>query len=215
VVGIVSDVRHNGLEADVKEKFYRPHAQFHRSTGSAPRGMTIVASTAGDPFNLVAPIKAEVAAMDRDLPVAVVRSMDEVVRTSISTRRFTGLLLGVFAALALALAAAGVYGLLSYLVAGRLREFGVRVAVGATRGDILRLVVSTGLRLTIAGIGAGLVVALMTTRLMRGLLYGVAPTDPHTLSLVALTIGAVALVASWIPARRATEVDPVDILRAE
>ena len=215
VVGVVQDVRHNGITAAVKEKFYRPHAQFHVSTGFAPRAMTLVVKTDGNPQALANPIRRVVAALDPNVPVAAVRPMSEVVGDTLAASTFTGLLLGLFAALALALAAVGIYGLLSYLVSQRTREIGIRVAIGASRHDVVSLVLRKGLLLTGAGLASGLVLAFGATRLMRALLYGVASVDAVTFIAVPVVLLLVAVGASYIPAVRATRIDPLLALRSE
>jgi putative ABC transport system permease protein len=215
VVGVVGDVRHNGLTGVVKEKFYVPHAQFHRSVGRAITGMTIVAKTTGDPLQVAAPIRAEVRRIDPNVPVAAVRPMTDVVAGSIATERFTGGLLAVFAIVALVLAAIGIYGVLSYLVTQRTHEIGVRMAVGAGRTDVLRMVLGHGLALSLGGVALGLGCALALTRLMGGLLHGVRPTDAVTFFTVPIVLALVALAASAVPAFRATRVDPLVALRAE
>ncbi len=213
VVGIVADVRHNGIDGMVKGKFYRPHAQFHVGTGEAPRSMILVIRSAGDPLALAPAVRATVQALDRDLPVANIRTMTEVLGTAIATPRLTGFLLGLFGVLALALATIGVYGVLASVVAQRTQEIGIRMAIGAEAGDVLRLVLRRGLLMAIAGVAVGLAAALAATRSMTTVLYGVTPTDPLTFAAVAALIVAVALAASFVPARRAANVDPICALR--
>jgi putative ABC transport system permease protein len=216
VVGIVGDVKHNGIEGEVKEKFYIPHRQWHKSaTGNAIRSMTLVIKTAGDPLALAGSVRGLVRELDRTVPIANVRSLDEVVGTSIATPRFTGWLLALFAALALVLSSIGLYGVLSYLVSQRLHEIGIRMALGADRGDVLRMVMGRGLGLALAGVAVGLAFAFGLTRFMQGQLREVGPTDPLTFVLVPLALALVALAASYLPARRATRVDPLVALRSE
>ncbi|MEP6767283.1 MAG: ABC transporter permease [Acidobacteriota bacterium] len=213
VVGLLKDVRHNGLTSAVKAKFYVPHSQFAVSTGFAPRDMTLVVRTKGDPLSLAGPIRFAVRALDPALPVADVRSMQAVVGASVATPRLTASLLSIFAVLALALAAVGVSGVLAYLVSRRRREIGIRMALGATRGRVLRLILRGGLAWPGSGIAAGLLAAFFLTRLMSSVLYGVAPRDPATFALVAVILFAVAFVASAIPALRAARVEPWEALR--
>jgi putative ABC transport system permease protein len=215
VVGIVADVRHNGITDVVKEKFYVPHAQWHKSVGNAIRSMTLVVRAERDPLGLVAPIRQAIREMDATLPVANIRTMDDVVSATLSAPRFTGMLLGVFAGLALVLSAIGIYGVLSYVVSRRTREIGIRVAVGASRGQVLRLVLGSGLGLALGGIALGLAAAAGVSRLMTTLLHDVTPGDPATFTAVACSLILVALVASLVPAWRATRVDPVRALKAE
>jgi putative ABC transport system permease protein len=215
VVGVVKDVRHNGMTGIVKEKFYVPHAQFARSVGEALRTMYLAARTGGDPLALAAPIRAELAALDRNLPVADVRTMTDVVAASISTPRFTGFLLGLFAAIALSLSAIGIYGVLSYVVSQRTHEIGIRMAVGAGTGRVRRMVLGSGLTLSLGGIGIGLLAATAVTRLMGTLLYEVEPLDLPTFLAVPAVLTVVALLASYVPAWRATRVDPLRALRTE
>ena len=215
VVGVVQDVRHNGITTTVKEKFYRPHAQFQVSTGSAPQAMTLVVRTGGDPQALSSPLRRAVAQLDPNLPVSAVRPMSDVVGDTMAPSSFTGLLLASFATLAVALAAVGIYGLLSYLVSQRTREIGIRMAIGASQRDVLTLVVRKGLLLTGAGVAAGLAVALCVTRLMRALLYGVGSADLVTFAAVPAILLLVALLASYLPAARATRVSPLLALRSD
>jgi len=215
VVGIVGDQQHNGVGTAVKEKFYRPHAQFSQVTQFAPRGMTLVVKTAGDPLQALPGIRHEVAQIDPSLPIAGVRPMTDVVGGAIAAPRFTGWLLGLFAASALTLAAVGIYGVLSYLVSQRTREIGIRVAIGAGPGEIVRLVLARGLGLSLAGVAIGLVVALAASRVMASLLYEIQPRDPATFIGVPVVLTAVALVASLLPALRAMRVNPIVALRTE
>jgi ABC-type antimicrobial peptide transport system permease subunit len=215
VVGIVGDVRHDGITGAVKEKFYVPHSQFHRSVQRAITGMTLVVKTSGDPLSLVASVRAAVRALDPDVPIAAVRPMADVVAGATATERFTGVLLVVFSTLALVLAAMGIYGVLAYLVSQRTHEIGVRMAVGANGGDVVRMVLGHGLALSLAGTALGVVGALALTRLMTSVLHGVAPTDALTFVTVPIALALVALGASAVPAYRATRVDPLHALRAE
>jgi putative ABC transport system permease protein len=215
VVGVVADVRHNGITDVVKEKFYVPHTQWHVSTGNPIRAMSLVIKSDQDPRLLVRPVREVIKGLDSNLPIADVRTMDDVVARTLSAPRFTGMLLGVFAALALALSAIGIYGVLSYVVSRRTREIGIRVAVGAGRADVLRLVLSTGLGLSLAGMIIGLAISAVVGRLMQTLLHDVTPTDPATLAGVAALLTVVAALASLVPAWRATRVDPVTALKAE
>jgi len=215
VVGLVADVRHNGMTGEVKEKFYVPHAQFARAAGFPYPAMYVVVKAAGDPLALAAPIRQAVAALDPNLPVANVRTMERVVADSISTPRFTGFLLGLFAAVALTLSAIGIYGVLSYIVSQRTHEIGIRMAVGASVGSVVRMVLAGGLALSVAGIALGVIAAMFVTRLMATLLYEVAPLDPVTFMAVPIVLAAVALAASYVPAWRAARVDPLRALRTE
>ena len=214
VVGVVGDLQHNGLGSMVKEKFYRPHSQFAQ-TGFPVRNMTLVVRTAGDPMSLVSAVRHEVLAMDPNLPIAAIRPMTAVVASAASTPRFTGLLLGLFATLALTLAAIGIYGVLAYLVSQRTREIGIRMAIGADRTAVLGLVVSRGLWLALGGVAVGLAISLVVARFIGSLLYQVRPIDPVTFIAVPAMLTLVALLASVVPARRAMQVDPITALRTE
>jgi predicted permease len=216
VVGIVADERHNGVTAAVKEKFYIPHTQWHVATGgSIIRNVFVVARTAGDPLIAAGAIRDEIRQLDRNVPVANIKPMSDVVSTSMATPRLTGFLLMAFAAMALTLAAVGIYGVLSYLVALRTHEIGIRLAIGADRGLVLGMILKQGLTLAIAGVAVGLVAAFALTRLMASLLYQVEPSDPVTFAVVPLALIGVAVAASYLPALRATRVSPVSALRTD
>jgi putative ABC transport system permease protein len=209
VVGVVGDARTGGLDQEPYPQVYLPAAQFPRRAG------TFVARAKGDPAALAPALRRELAAIDKDLPLYNVRTMEQVLSDSVSRRRFQMILIAAFAGVGLLLAAVGIYGVISYSVAQRRHEIGVRMALGARAADILRLVVGQGLVLTLLGVGAGLAGALMLTRLLAGLLYGVSATDPLTFAGVALALLGVALLACLVPARRATKVDPMIALRYE
>jgi putative ABC transport system permease protein len=181
----------------------------------SPRGrMMMFVRAAGDPRSLVGAARREVAALAPGVPLYDVRPMRDRVADAMGYARFSAMLLATFAAVALALAALGTYGVISFGVSQRTREIGVRVALGATRADVLRLIVGQGIGLAVVGGALGLAGALATTRVLRSLLYGVAPSDPATLvSIVALLVAAV-IVASWLPARRAASVHPAEALRS-
>jgi ABC-type antimicrobial peptide transport system permease subunit len=177
--------------------------------------MNLVVRTAADPHNYVAAVRSRILALDRDQPVTAIHSMEEVLESAASQPRFTTSLLGAFAAIALLLAMVGIYGVIAYSVAERTREMGIRMALGAERADILRLVLRQGLLLALGGIAIGLGASLALTRLLSSLLYRVSVTDPATFLGGALLFTGVALAASYVPARRATRVDPTVALRYE
>ncbi len=209
IIGVVGDVRQMGLDTPAEPTVYWPHPELVMS------GMTILVRTANDPLTLVSAVRNELQQMDPEQPMAAIATMDELLSGSLSRSRFTMLVLGVFAALALVLASVGIYGVIAYSVTQRTQEFGIRIALGASRRDVLRLVLGQGTRLTLLGIGLGIVAALVVTRLMATLLYGISATDPVTFTAVALLLALVALAACYIPARRATRVDPIVALRYE
>lgn len=213
VVGVVADVRHNGLEAAVKNKLYRPHTQFYRSANFAVRSMHLLVKTEGEPMALAAPIRAEVRAIDPLLPVASVRTMNDVIATAMSQPRLAQWVLLLFGALALALAAIGLYGVLSYVVSERHHEIGIRMAIGADPRDVRSMVLRQGLTMALAGVAAGLGASFALARVIEGLLHGVAPHDPLTFVASPAVLVVVALVASGVPAWRATRVSPLQALR--
>ncbi|HEY6548175.1 MAG TPA: ADOP family duplicated permease, partial [Vicinamibacteria bacterium] len=215
VVGVVGDVRHNGLRAPIKEKFYRPHAQLHLSSGSALRDMTLVVRGPGDPRSLTGSVRAAVQATDPNLPLSAIRPLTEVVSGALATARLAGTLVGLFAALALLLAMVGLFGVLAWLVTRRTREIGVRLAVGADPRAVHRLVLGQGMRLAGLGLVSGLLLSLAASRLLSGLLVGVQPTDPGVAGAAAAILFAAAFVAADLPARRAARIDPSRALRAD
>jgi putative ABC transport system permease protein len=211
IVGVVGNVKDFGREAEGRIRIYTPLGRMNLA-----RGTTLAVRAEGGPAaGLFPAVAREVRGMDRDLPVAGSQTLEEIFARAAAPRRFNATLVGLLAGLALLLAGVGIYGVVSYTVAQRTREFGVRVALGAQRGDVMRLVVGRGLRLILPGVAAGLLAALALTRVMSSLLYGVSAADPLTYALVALLLAAVALLACYVPARRATKVDPVVALRYE
>ena len=215
VVGIVGNVRHNGITTEIKPKFYRAFAQWHRSTGGPARNMTVVIKTAGDPTLHVAPVRTAIRALDPNLPIAAIRTMQDVVDASIATPRLTGSLLGTFAGLALGLAALGIYSVLSYLVSLRRQEIGIRLAIGASSATVLGLVVKQGVAYALIGAAIGVIVAAATSRLLGTLLHGVTPLDAVTFSIAPIVLVVVAGIASLLPGFRATRVDPMRAMRTE
>ncbi len=209
VVGVVGDVRHLSLDRDPGDEIYTAQLQ------SPLPNATLVVHTAGDPRALAAPIRRVVQDLDRDLPVDQAQTMDDVVAASLASNRFNTVLLGLFAGLALVLAAVGVYGVVSYTVDQRTHEIGIRMALGAHRDDVLGLVLGQGMILVLIGLGLGLAGAFAATRQLSSLVYGVSTNDPWTFAIVALVLAAVGLAANFLPARRATRLDPLIALRQE
>ena len=209
VVGIVGNVRHSGLHVDPRPQLYIPQAQL--GSGS----QYFVLRTEGDPKRLIKDARSAVFAVDRDQPVAEILTLEQVVAESMAGRQFNMVLLGVFAALALVLAAVGIYGITSYSVAQRTREMGLRMALGAQPGTVLRMVLREAGALALAGLVAGLVLAFAATRLMASLLFGVPANDPATFASVAAALALVSLFAAYLPGRRATRVDPMAAFRAD
>jgi len=209
IVGVVEDVKFDGLHLASTPHLFEPYQQ------NAWSFLVGVIRSSLDKSTLLAAAQREVKALDPNLPVSNVRMMEEVVAQSLATRRFVLLLFGLFAGLALLLATGGVYGVLTASVSQRARELGIRIALGATARDVGRLIVGQGLKLVLSGIALGLVAALALRRMIEKLLFGVSPTDPLTYIAIASLLVGVALVACWIPARRATKVDPLVALRSE
>jgi len=209
IVGVVGDVRPNGLDSAPRFEIYLPYAQSPASL------VTWVVRTAGDPLKELSSIKEKIREGNPAQTFLSIATMDQLVDRTITQRRFNLMLLGSFAALALILAAVGLYGLISYTTAQRTHEIGIRMALGARSGDVLRLVIGHGIKLALIGVMIGMGGALVVTRLMRSLLFGVSAIDPLTFVVVAMSLTLVALAACWLPAWRATKVDPLMALRTE
>jgi predicted permease len=210
IVGIVRNVKHNRLDEKPDLQVYEP---FARSPWRS--SYVVVRTDVVPPEAIVAQLRREVAALDATIPLFEVHTMQSALDESLSTRRLTNLLLAAFAGAALVLAAIGIYGVISLSVTARLKEFGIRLALGARSGDVTRLVLRQGMLLAMVGVTIGLAGALSVTRFLRVLLFGVQPLDWPTFSAVALLLTATALVACWIPARRAMRSDPIEVLRTE
>jgi putative ABC transport system permease protein len=210
VVGIVKDVRQFELNAEPRPQMY---VSYRQADFFAPEDLVV--KTEVEPSSMAAAVRKAVWEIDKDQPISNIKTMDEILAESIARQRFSMLLLGVFAGVALLLAAVGIYGVMSYSVAQRTHEIGIRMALGAQTSAVLKLAVGYGLKLVVAGVLIGLVAAFALTRLMSTLLFGVTPTDPVTFALISLLLVVVAAAASYIPARRATKVDPLIALRYE
>lgn len=213
VVGVVADIRQQRLDQDLKPMIYAPFQQ-ERSAPLLLRFVSFVARTA-TPASVVEGMRAEIRRAAPDLPIAGMTTMDEAVAASVAAPRFRTVLLGLFATAATLIATCGLYGLMAYTVTQRRREIGVRMALGATRRDVLRLVLTRALRIVVAGLIVGLVGAAGVTRMLQTFLFGVTPTDPLVFTSVTLLLLAVGLMAAWLPARRATTIDPWGALRAD
>ena len=211
IVGVVGNVRHQGLDGEAKAELYAPFTQI----ANPETRPTIVVRTALDPVAVMAGLRNAVSEIDSGLPLDRVETMDQVVSASVGQPRFRTILLGTFSILALLIASVGIYGVINYLVSQRIQEFGIRVAIGASRGDVLRLVLRQAAILIAAGLVVGLLGSVLFARLITGLLYGVRALDPPIFVTVSLLLGGLGLLASYFPARRATKVDPLTALRCE
>ena len=209
IVGVCGGVSHTALGVGAQPEIYTSFAQ---NPGPV---ITLVARTTSDPRNVAANVRGEVSALDKDLPASNIKFMDEIISGTVAQPRLYTLLLGIFAALALLLATIGIYGVMSYSVTQRTREIGIRMALGAQRGDVLKLVVKQGMFLALVGIIIGLIFSLVTTRVLASLLYGVSATDPWTFVIISILLVGITLLACLIPARKATKVDPMIALRYE
>ncbi len=209
IVGVVEDIKNFGIRRPSQYAMYFPYPQV------SSRVLYLVIRTAGDPTALLPSVRSAVAELDRGLAVSNPRPMDEIVGRSLAQDRFVAALLSGFAGLALLLAAVGLYGVVAYSVNRRMRELGVRIAVGAAERDIRRLIIGGSMGLVAIGVAIGVVAAALLTRFLESLLFGVPATDPVTYLLVAVLLAAVALLASAMPAERAARIDPVLVLKAE
>jgi putative ABC transport system permease protein len=214
IVGVAGNIKHRALEAADRPELYVPYRQ-PLFAGWTVRPMYVIARTSADPASTVAIARHEIARVDRDQPISDVRTMDERIGRSLSSRRFSMVLLALFAGLALTLAAVGIYGIVAYSVTERTHEIGVRVALGAQRRDVMAMVVGQGMTMTIVGTAIGIAASAALARLMSSLLFGVSAVDPATFVAIPLLLIAVALAACYVPARRAMRVDPLQTLRSE
>jgi len=213
IVGVVADVKGGSLNLPPAAYVYAPLHQYRRE--GYTNTLMLAVETEGKPEALAAAVREQVQALDPDQPISNVRNMNELLDRALSEAKFSLLLLGLFAGVALVLAAVGIYGVMSYAVTQRTHEIGVRMALGARPGDVMRMVIRQGMLLAAAGVVVGVVGAWALTRLMASLLFGVSASDPLTFALIALLLAGVALVACYLPARRATRVDPMIALRYE
>jgi len=214
IVGVVGNIKHRGLDSRDRAELYVPYRQPLFDSWTV-RPMYLVVRTATDPLGVAAAVRREVNRLDSDQPISDVRTMDDRIGRSLTGRRFNMILFALFASLALTLAGIGIYGIVAYSVSERTHEIGVRLALGAQRRDVLAMIVGRGMVMTAIGTAVGLVSGLAVTRVMSSLLFGVSATDPATFALITAVLAAVALVACYIPARRATRVDPMRALRIE
>jgi putative ABC transport system permease protein len=218
IIGVVKDAVQGSWADAPEEEYYLPWLQsdsYLTSTAGHYAYLTLVIRTGIDPRSVIGAVQNAVWSLDGDAPVSSIETMDEVVSDAVWQQRFNVILIDLFAMLALVLSVVGIYGVTAYSVMQRTREIGVRMALGAGRRDVVGMIVSQGGRLALAGVAIGIVAALALTRLMSGLLYQVTPSDPLTFVVVSLFLLVAALVASWIPARRAAKVDPMVALRHE
>jgi predicted permease len=217
VVGVVADVKNGGLTEEVRQEVYVPLRQRTAAIDGMgfERQMSLAVRTSVEPLDMVNAIRQEVGALDPNIPIASVRTMEQILATVTVQPRFNMILLGIFAGVALVIASVGIYGVLSYSVTQRTHEIGIRIALGARQGDVLKLVVRQGMVLALTGVVIGVASSFALTRLMAGLLYGVSVTDSTTFAAIVLLLTCVALVACYLPARRATKVDPIVALRHE
>lgn len=209
IVGVVGNVRQGGLDREPRPELFVPHAQ-------SPFGsMTFVVETAGDPGALLPVLRSRLWSLKPDLPIYHSATLRQLLSDSVADRRFATGVLTIFALLAIALACVGVYGVVSFVVSERTREFGIRLALGAGARDLVRTALADGLLAVSAGVGVGIVGALLVSRFLRGMLHAVQPADPLTYLTLALAVVALATFACWLPARRASRVDPLTALRAD
>ena len=214
IIGVVGHVKHYGLDSEGREQIYVPHAQPFYGTYTS-RDMTLAVSTSADPSKLTSVIREQVAALDKSLALYNIVTMDQLVAQSVAQPRLNLSLLVAFAAVVLLLAAVGVYGVMAYIVTQRTQEFGIRMTLGATSTDVLKQVFREGGKLAALGVVLGVISAAAVTRLMSSLLFGVKPYDPATFGAAAVVLALTALLACYIPARRATRIEPLTALLHE
>jgi putative ABC transport system permease protein len=215
IVGVIADVKHGPLQTETIPQTVEPYLQVGDAMLGLLSSLTLVVRTDVDPTRLIAAVRREIRALDAALPVANVQTLEQHVHKSVAPQRFNTFLLAVFALLALILAAIGIYGIMARSVTRRTHEIGVRMALGAQRKDVLWLVVRQGMLLAFSGMAIGMAAALAVTRVLSSFLYNVKPRDPWTFASVAVLLSLVALLACYLPARRATRVDPAIALRYE
>jgi predicted permease len=209
IVGVVGHVKQYGLDGKMKDQYYLPEAQ------NPQQSMYLVVRSSSDPKNLASLVREAIRSVDPDQPIFRVTTMDQLVSNSMAQKRLAMMLLTIFAGIALVLSAVGIYGVISYSVAQRTHEIGIRMALGAQPGDMLGMVVRQAMTMTLIGVGIGLAGAYVATRVLSSLLFGIGAHDPVTFGAVAIVLAAIALLASIVPARRATKVDPLVALRHE
>jgi putative ABC transport system permease protein len=209
VIGVVGEIKRKGLTANAEPQYYLPYAQ------AVITNPYLAIRTSGDPARIESDLRAAVRAMDKTVPVYQVSTLEDYVSRSRAQPRFQTFLLTCFAAIALTLASIGLYGLLSYMVAQRTLEIGLRMALGAQRSDVLRMIVHRGLTLALIGVVAGVAIAAVATRLLSGMLFGIRPTDPVTFAATAVVFLLVSIASSGVPAYRAARMDPMTSLREQ
>ncbi len=209
IVGIVGDMRRTGFDSEARCETFLPHAQ------AASSGMTMIVRASSDPMNLIGAMRSKIWEIDKDQAIYDIRTMDAMLGQMMSQRRFNMMLFGILAAVALILASVGIYGVISYSVTQRTHEIGIRLALGASPTDVMKMILRQGMLLAVAGVGLGLGASFLLTRFMSSLLYGVSATDPVTFAIIGATLAVVALGACFVPARRALKVDPMVALRYE
>jgi predicted permease len=213
IVGVTKPVRHNAVVEAPRTEMFLPHAQFTAAGATVPAAMTLVVKTTSAPLSLLNAVRAQVRGLDPSLPISEVRTMAAVASAALAQPRFLAVLLAVFAGLALTLAAIGMYGVLSFTAARRTHEIGIRMALGAARGQVVRMMLSEGLAMALAGVALGLLGSVWLTRFVASQLYGVQRLDPITFALVPAVLLIVALAAVWLPARKAASTSPLVALR--
>jgi ABC-type lipoprotein release transport system permease subunit len=215
IVGVARDAKSSGVREPAPAELFVLHEQLPVAAAGTDRTMYVLLKTTVDPLTLTSSARQAVRQLDPQLAITNIRSMEQLLDFSVAQQRFMMLLLAVFGGVALSLAAIGIYGIMSYAVKRRTREIGIRMALGGSPRDVVRLVVGQGMQLAVIGLGVGIIAALAATKLMADMLFGITPRDPVTFGTITVLLAAVALFASWIPARRAVRTDPTTALRTE